>query len=139
MAIPTNWFAKMKNSKKALFFDTYSEWELDNFILSTGFASLDVKEHALYYLWNFIRSDRFELEKDNFCNGTTMQAINNESIQKMKILIPAEEILISFSNIVRPLYQKVHLNWMSIQTLSALRDSLLPKLMSGKIRVHLKG
>ena len=30
------WFAKMKNSKKALFFDTYSEWELNNFILSTS-------------------------------------------------------------------------------------------------------
>ena len=129
------WFAKMKNSKKALFFDTYSEWELDNFILSTGFAGLDVKEYALYYLWNFIISDIFELEKDNFCNGTTMQAINNENIQKMKILIPAEEILILFSNIVRPLYQKVHLNWMQIQTLSALRESLLPKLISGKIRV----
>ena len=129
------WFAKMKNSKKALFFDIYSEWELDNFILSTGFAGLDVKGYALYYLWNFIISDRFELEKDNFCNGTTMQAINNENIQKMKILIPAEEILILFSNIVRPLYQKVHLNWMSIQILSALRDSLLPKLISGKIRV----
>ncbi len=129
------WFAKMKNSKKALFFDTYSEWELDNFVLSTGFAGLDVKVHALYYLWNFIISDKFELEKDNFCNGTTMQAINNENIQKIKILIPAEEILILFSNIIRPLYKKIHLNWMSIQTLSALRDSLLPKLMSGKIRV----
>ena len=129
------WFAKMKNSKKALFFDTYSEWELDNFILSTGFAGLDVNVHALYYLWNFIISDKFKLEKDNFCNGTTMQAINNENIQKIKILIPAEEILILFSNIIRPLYKKIHLNWMSIQTLSALRDSLLPKLMSGKIRV----
>jgi len=132
------WFAKMKNSKKALFFDTYSEWELDNFVLSTGFAGLDVKVHALYYLWNFIISDKFELEKDNFCNGTTMQAINNENIQKIKILIPAEEILILFSNIVRPLYKKIHLNWMSIQTLSTLRDSLLPKLMSGKIRVPVK-
>ena len=132
------WFAKMKNSKKALFFDTYSEWELDNFVLSTGFAGLDVKVHALYYLWNFIISDKFKLEKDNFCNGTTMQAINNENIQKIKILIPAEEILILFSNIVRPLYKKIHLNWMSIQTLSTLRDSLLPKLMSGKIRVPVK-
>jgi type I restriction enzyme S subunit len=129
------WFAKMKNSKKALFFDKYSEWELNNCILSTGFAGLDVKEYAFYYLWNFITDDKFELIKDNFCNGTTMEAINNENIRKIKILIPAKEILELFSNRIKPLYGKVNLNQTSIQTLSALRDSLLPKLMSGKIRV----
>lgn len=132
------WFAKMKNSKKALFFDAYSALGLNNFILSTGFAGLDVKEYALYYLWNFITDDKFELIKNNFCNGTTMEAINNENIRRIKILIPAKEILELFSNSIKPLYGKFNLNQASIQTLSAIRDALLPKLVSGKIRVSVE-
>jgi len=129
------WFAKMKNSKKAIIFDTYSALRLNDFILSTGFAGLDVKEYALYYLWNFITNNKFELIKDNFCNGTTMEAINNENIRKIKILIPTKEILELFSNRIKPLYGKINLNQTSIQTLSSIRDTLLPKLISGKIRV----
>ncbi|MHB1697450.1 MAG: restriction endonuclease subunit S domain-containing protein [bacterium] len=114
---------------------TYSEWELNNLILSTGFAGLEVKGYTIYYLWNFIITDKFELEKDNFCNGTTMEAINNENIRKINILIPVKEILELFSNSIKSIYGKIHLNQISIQTLSTLSDTLLPKLISGKIRI----
>jgi len=134
----TVWFAKMKDSKKILYFDDYSEYAISNFILSTGFAGLDVKKYALYYIWSLISRDEFELEKDNLCNGTTMQAINNENITKIKLLTPPKDILEKFNIIIKPIYRKSYCNWLQNLSLSQIRDSLLPKLMSGKVRVLLE-
>ncbi len=136
--INTVWFAKMKNSKKIILFDKFTDYELKNYILSTGFAGLTVKDYALYYIWSFISRDRFELEKDNLCNGTTMQAINNENIMKLKILIPPKEILLKFNELLTPAYQQISYVNRNNRTLINIRDSLLPKLMSGKIRVPLE-
>ena len=133
------WFAKMKDSKKVLFFDDYSTFGLDNFILSTGFLGLSVKSSALYYIWNIISSDEFERQKSNLCNGTTMQAINNVTVQSIKALVPDEKVLIKFNEAVKSLYNRIYINFVESQILSQIRDLLLPKLMSGKIRVPLEG
>jgi len=134
----TVWFAKMKESKKILFFDDYSKYGLNNFVLSTGFAGLDVKDYALCYVLSFILRDRFEIEKDNLCHGTTMQAINNENIMRIRILIPHKGILEKFDPLVKNIYEKISQYWVQNIILSQIRDSLLPKLMSGKIRVLLR-
>lgn len=134
----TVWFAKMKDSKKIIYFDDYCKEYLEKFILSTGFAGLDVEENALYYLWCFILNPNFEVLKDNLCHGTTMQAINNGNIQKIRILIPTEEDLLKFNNLVKPIFQKSYENSIHTHNLRKIRDSLLPKLMSGKIRVPIK-
>ncbi|MEX2193011.1 MAG: restriction endonuclease subunit S [Nitrosarchaeum sp.] len=133
--VSTVWFAKMKESEKILFFDNYSTQRLENFILSTGFAGLDVEDFALYYIWCIISNSKFEKEKDNLCNGTTMQAINNENIMKISVINPEKIILSKFNNLIKSTYQKIYQNDLQSQTLSRIRDSLLPKLMSGKIRV----
>lgn len=133
--ISSVWFAKMKDSRKLLFFDDYSVEALNNYILSTGFAGFKVKPVALYYIWTFILSDEFNAEKNNLCQGTTMQAINNENISKIKYLIPSEEVLLCFNNFIKYFYQEVEVLKSQNIRLSEIRDSLLPKLMSGKIRV----
>jgi type I restriction enzyme S subunit len=68
-------------------------------------------------------------------HGTTFQEINKTSFKKINILAPSPEILNNFDKLVQPLYRKVVKNQKEITILSHLRDSLLPKLMSGKIRV----
>jgi len=133
--ISSVWFAKMKDSRKLLFFDDYLIEALDNYILSTGFAGFKVKPAALYYIWTFILSDEFNAEKNNLCQGTTMQAINNENISKIKYLISLEEILLSFNNLTKHFYQEVEVLKSQNIRLSEIRDCLLSKLMSGKIRV----
>jgi len=131
----TVWFAKMKDSKKILFFDTFSRWDIKRFILSTGFAGLDVKDYALYYVWAFISVDRFEIEKDNLCHGTTMQAINNDNIKRIKMLIPRKDILQKYNELMKPKYEQIFVLSKNIETLVELRNFLLPKLMSGEIEV----
>ncbi|MEO0041274.1 MAG: hypothetical protein RL329_722, partial [Bacteroidota bacterium] len=48
---------------------------------------------------------------------------------------PNNDIVKSFNFSVRPIYEKIFLNNQETQTLTTLRDSLLPKLMRGEIAV----
>lgn len=129
------WFAKMKDSKKIFLIDNSKDFEIKNIIFSTGFTGLKVKPEALYYIWNIINSNSFEIEKDNLSIGTTMQGVNNDLIQKIKIAIPDEGSLKNFDHVVKGIYSRIYANNKQNQTLSLIRDALLPKLMSGEIRV----
>ncbi len=129
------WFAKMKDSKKIIFFDNYTEFGIINFILSTGFAGIETKDYSLYYILSFISNSKFEEMKDGLCNGTTMQAINNEHIMKIDMLIPKKEILLKFNNFAKQIYEKIYQNDLQSITLNEIRNSYLSKFMSGEIRV----
>ncbi len=50
-------------------------------------------------------------------------------------VIPDNKTLKSFHSVILPLFEKVKYNTRQIQTLQATRDTLLPKLMSGQLRV----
>jgi type I restriction enzyme S subunit len=50
---------------------------------------------------------------------------------------PPEELLKNYDTLVKYYFDKIYSNSLQIRTLSALRDSLLPKLMSGEVRVKL--
>lgn len=51
--------------------------------------------------------------------------------------VPPNDILDDYEELTGPLYQKLNANYQQIQTLENLRDTLLPKLMSGEVRVRL--
>ena len=53
----------------------------------------------------------------------------------MKILLPNNEIIESFGNIVKPIFDKISINLFELDNLSNLRDQMLPKLISGEIRI----
>ena len=52
-----------------------------------------------------------------------------------KIMVPHEEALTAFDGQVDPLFQKIYENEKESKTLASLRDTLLPKLISGELRV----
>ena len=53
----------------------------------------------------------------------------------MNVVIPSSELIDAFSNHVGTMHEKIIENQKENQTLAELRDTLLPKLMSGEIRV----
>lgn len=134
----TIWFAKMRDSKKLILVSEYNKFLINNIILSTGFMGLDVKEYALYYVWNFINNKNFEEKKDKLCTGTTMEAINMTNTKKLKLLIPSKEVLNEFNSLMEPIYKKINSNKAESRNLKELRYSLLPKLMSGEVKVPLE-
>jgi type I restriction enzyme S subunit len=83
-----------------------------------------------------------EKMKDNiysWATGGAQQHINKNNVDNTPILIPTNNVMNNFKKLLIPIFDKILNNSYEIQTLSQLRDSLLPKLMSGKIRVPLEG
>ncbi|HLP57807.1 MAG TPA: restriction endonuclease subunit S [Candidatus Deferrimicrobium sp.] len=68
-------------------------------------------------------------------NGTTFQEISKQNFRPMKILIPSPGILEMFTLQLEPIYSNLAINLKESQFLSNIRDTLLPKLISGEIRV----
>ena len=69
--------------------------------------------------------------------SSIVTAINSAMIKEMMVLIPDEKIMKEFSSIVEPQFEKIRQNQQQIQTLENLRDTLLPKLLSGEVRVEI--
>ena len=67
--------------------------------------------------------------------GGAQQHINKNNINDLPIIIPDEKILNRFKQIIVPIFTKISNNCFSNKDSSEIRDNLLPKLMSGKIRV----
>ena len=68
-------------------------------------------------------------------NGAVQLKINQKNLMNFDILIPANDVLQSFNELLQPIFEKVKNNSSQIQNLSKTRDTLLPKLMNGQIRV----
>ncbi len=68
--------------------------------------------------------------------GTATLNLNTGDFSKIKIAKPDDVTLLQFNNAATPLFSKIRFNDSQIQTLEQLRDTLLPKLMSGEVRVQ---
>lgn len=89
---------------------------------------------ALFYLYQHIKNNE-EFLKNMGRGGTTTLNVNTKSFSNIRLLIPSEIALDQFHGIVEGLFKKIELNMHESRTLSLLRDTLLPRLMSGELEV----
>lgn len=86
-----------------------------------------------YYYWTKYHLDKFiAIAADK---ATTMGHIKREDLEKSEVLIPTQEIYKEINNIIKPIIEKIIFNRIENRSLTQLRDTLLPKLMSGEIDV----
>ena len=69
--------------------------------------------------------------------GTTFAEINKKSFKPISVVVPSEDILSVYQKIVKPIYDAITSNVRQNEQLSSLRDTLLPKLLSGEIELGL--
>jgi type I restriction enzyme S subunit len=69
--------------------------------------------------------------------SSIVESINSQMIKEIEMIIPDIEKLAEFKEIVKPSFDKIKSNQTQIRTLINTRDTLLPKLMSGEVRVNL--
>ncbi len=67
--------------------------------------------------------------------SSIVTSINSGMIKNMEVIIPDDNTLSKFESHVFQFFEKIKSNQIQIRTLTALRDTLLPKLMSGEVRV----
>jgi type I restriction enzyme S subunit len=63
-------------------------------------------------------------------------AVNSKTIKGMKLIMPPTDFIKSFSNNTRPLFEQIRNLQQESRRLATLRDTLLPKLMSGELKVN---
>ena len=89
---------------------------------------------ALFYLYQHIKNNE-EFLKNMGRGGTTTLNVNTKSFSTIRLLIPSEIALEQFHGIVEGLFKKIEQNLHESRTLSLLRDTLLPRLMSGELEI----
>ena len=95
----------------------------------------DVSKYFFYYL---MKTDDYQWFILGGASGTSIMHTSPTSICNYPFKIPPTKRIEEFEAVVSGLISKVHKNQKQIQTLEKLRDTLLPKLMSGEVRVKLK-
>ncbi|MBI6512971.1 restriction endonuclease subunit S [Proteus vulgaris] len=76
-----------------------------------------------------------EIKKFND-EGTVFGSISKSDFEKIEVIIPPVSIIHNYEIMVKPLNDRVITNCFQIEKLENLRDTLLPKLMSGEVRVN---
>ncbi len=96
-------------------------------------AIIDNKGVSKYWIYLWLK-ENMEYVKSH-ANGSTFQEISKSAFRNLKITIPPKNLLVKFDQIVISFFDKIKSNMYQIRTLERFRDILLPKLMSGEVRV----
>ena len=88
-----------------------------------------------YYYWTLHHLKQFKRIAED--KATTMGHIKRKHLSEAKVLIPTKEKLEELNKIFNPIIEKQIMLKVQVRTLARIRDLLLPKLMTGKIRVPL--
>jgi type I restriction enzyme, S subunit len=105
--------------------------------IGRGVAAFRYMNNNNLYTYTYfkLRSLMGEIKKFND-EGTVFGSIGKTDFQQMKITVPPEDLIEKFERKAKPLNDKVNENTKQIQTLEDLRDTILPKLISGEVRVN---
>ena len=89
------------------------------------------------YLFSLFTSSAFASIYGTLVTGTTgsHQRIRPESVLDMKIVIPSPPLIRAFTDVAKPMFDHINRNTEQSRTLATLRDTLLPKLLSGELSV----
>ena len=102
--------------------------------VNQGFIAMKCEQRLpnLYVLfWCYENLDYIR----DIAGGTTFAEISKKAFRPVPVIVPSEAILAMHIRLSRPLYHRLVVNMKETVTLAALRDTLLPKLISGEIRV----
>lgn len=101
--------------------------------INQGFIAINGKSVSNLFLLYYLRSNIETIK--GMANGSTFLEISKSVFRGIEIVIPPKDILNKFETQVKPIFQQIVYNEQENQTLIALRDSLLPKLMKGEIEI----
>ena len=92
------------------------------------------KEIGKVFIYLSLFSERERL--NNLASGAAQQNLNVGIVKKYKILVPKQSVLNKFNIIVDSIFNTIKLKQRESRSLAELRDALLPRLMSGELKVN---
>jgi type I restriction enzyme S subunit len=115
---------------------SYAFISSDGLTGSTGFAVLRPLrvEYAEFVYFAATATENIEI-LSHLADGGAYPAVRPEIVVATQVVRPSKDVLVRFSHVTGPLLAKMAENERESRTLAALRDTLLPKLISGELRV----
>jgi type I restriction enzyme S subunit len=115
------------------------------FIIPNSLGSKIIFTHHLFclktsdnlkaFIFYYLKGSQFREMAESCVTGTTVLALPKKDVVNFGVILPSNEVLKKFNNILQPILTKLEYNKSQIQSLAETRDTLLPKLMSGQVRV----
>lgn len=99
-----------------------------------GFKSIVPKKAGTCFIYYFLRNNTSKIE--SMASGSTFKEASGGLMKSLEVIIPSNKILTAFEEAIQPLFNMQEHNEDENARLSALRDTLLPKLMAGEINLH---
>ncbi|USN45315.1 MAG: restriction endonuclease subunit S [Candidatus Woesearchaeota archaeon] len=100
--------------------------------------SIKVKNTSFQFLYFLFISDFFQKQYHFRKKQSVQEYVTIDEVEKIKIFLPKENLVFDrLQNSFNILFDKIKINSDNIENLIIIRDSLLPKLMTGKIRVNI--
>jgi type I restriction enzyme, S subunit len=102
--------------------------------INQGFIALKARQGiSNLFLFRWVEASLEEILAR--ANGSTFLEISKTNFRPIPVVVPAARVMQTFDAIVRPLHERLVLCERQARMLAALRDALLPKLISGELRV----
>jgi type I restriction enzyme S subunit len=108
---------------------------IDKGSIAQNVVALRATNTSPFYLYQYLK--HFQNDMKEYDIGSVQPSIKVTHLVKMKFFQPSLEKLGAFDIAMYAILDKLVVNYKQIQTASSLRDTLLPKLMSGEVTVHL--
>jgi type I restriction enzyme S subunit len=86
-----------------------------------------------YFMYLWCKSNMEDIKSAG--NGSTFEEISKSNFKALALPIPPKQKLEELDAAISPVFRKIRSNQKQIQTLEKFRDTLLPKLMSGEVRI----
>ncbi|MDX6269886.1 MAG: type restriction enzyme subunit [Acidobacteriota bacterium] len=99
-------------------------------------TTLLTEKISKFYLYFLLRQREYRDKLANSANGTTVSMLSKEAIRNLMIKLPPIIKRVKFERIAQETLNRQALNQKQLHTLTKLRDTLLPKMMNGEVRVE---
>ncbi len=112
-------------------------WDGEQCVLNQHLFKVTSKDYPkwFYYHWCKYHLDNFIAISS--AHATTMGHIKRGDLDEAMCVIPSSEELIKMDDEISPIFEKIETNSRQIKSLEKMRDTLLPKLLSGEVRVEI--
>lgn len=109
-----------------------------NLVVSTGFCVITCNTISPHFIYLLLTSNEMTEFLHSIAEGSTSTypSLKPSDIEKVDFLLPPQAKINEFEIVVSNYWDKININQTQIRTLTALRDTLLPKLMRGEVRVE---
>jgi len=105
--------------------------------INQGFIAMKCNEDASnFFMLNWCQAQMDTIKAR--ATGTTFAEISKQNFRPIPVMLPPKRLMAAFTEFVAPFYARITANVLESRTLATLRDTLLPKLLSGELPVRLE-